>query len=210
MSAVKTIYAGLRALRLEDEDDRRDLYQRITGKRRLREMSPGDKDNLVEELRRLGFRNPAPQRRIDGPYGKKLQALWISAWNLGLVRDREDAALIAFVKRQTGLDSPVWLRDPASAEKAVEALKDWLRRDGGVVWGNVTGAAWLKDHGAKIAWAQWRKLHPDATLSEPQAFAAKVAAALARQSVSLDRLTSTDWRDVSRALGVVIRATRGK
>lgn len=210
MSAVKTIYAGLRALRLEDEDDRRDLYQRVTGKRRLREMSPGDKDNVVEELRRLGFRNPAPRRRIDGPYGKKLQALWISAWNLGLVRDREDAALIAFVKRQTGLDSPVWLRDPASAEKAVEALKDWLRRDGGVIWGNVTGAAWLKDHGAKIAWAQWRKLHPDATLSEPQAFAAKVAAALARQSVALDRLTSTDWRDVSKALGVVIRATRGK
>lgn len=208
MSAVKTIYAGLRALRLEDEDDRRDLYQRITGKRRLREMSPGDKENVVAELRRLGFRNPKSRRLLDGPYAKKLQALWISAWNLGLVRNRDDSALIAFVKRQTGLDSPRWLRDPDSAEKAVEALKDWLRRDGGVLWGNVAGAAWLKDHGAKIAWAQWCKLHPDASLADPQAFAAKIAAALGRPAVKLDCLTSADWKEASRALGVTIRASR--
>ncbi|MGC8201033.1 phage protein GemA/Gp16 family protein, partial [Salmonella enterica] len=69
----------------------------------LREMTPADKERVVAELRRLGFRH-VNRRDLDGPYAKKLQALWIAAWNLGLTRSRDDKALLAFVKRQTGLD----------------------------------------------------------------------------------------------------------
>ncbi len=112
MSAVKMIYAGIRALGIEEEDDRRDLYQRITGKRGLREMTPAEKNAVVSELRRLGFKVAAPPRKLDGPFAKKLQALWIAGWNLGLIRSADDAALLAFIKRQTGIDHPRWLRDP--------------------------------------------------------------------------------------------------
>ena len=145
MSAVKTIYAGIRALGIQDEDDRRDLFERVTGKRWLRLMSSADKDRVVAELRRLGFQGPTARRLLTGPYAKKLQALWIAGWNLGLVHNRDDAAIIAFVKRQTGLDHARWLRDPADGKRVVEALKDWLARDGGVMWGNTNGYDWLKE-----------------------------------------------------------------
>lgn len=204
MSSVKTIYAGIRALGIAEEDDRRDLFQRVTGKRRLREMTPAQKDQVVEELRRLGLKDKAPRRQLEGPYAKKLQALWIAGWNLGLVRDRQDAALIAFVKRQTKIDHPNWLRDPASADKAVEALKDWLRRECGVMWGNTNGCDWLRDHGAKIAWAQWCRLYPASSMKDLTAFRAKVFAVVSGKP-SLEALTSADWRKVSNVLGTVIR-----
>jgi len=204
MSSVKIIYAGIRALGIAEEDDRRDLYERVTGKRRLREMTPAQKDQVVEELRRLGLKDKAPRRHLDGPYAKKLQALWIAGWNLGLVRDRQDAALIAFVKRQTKIDHPNWLRDPASADKAVEALKDWLRRERGVMWGNTNGYDWLRDHGAKIAWAQWRHLYPAANFTDLTAFQAKVFAVVGPKP-SLEALNSADWRKVCNVLGTVIR-----
>lgn len=204
MSAVKTIYAGIRALGIAEEDDRRDLYERITGKRRLREMTPAEKETVVAELRRLGFRNAAPRRQLDGPYAKKLQALWIAAWNLGLVRSREDAALVAFIRRQTGIDHPRFLRDPASADKAVEALKAWLARDGGVMWGNTNGYDFLRDHGAKIVWAQWCTLHPAASLRDLAAFAARVFAIVGTRP-SLEHLSSADWRAIANELGTIIR-----
>lgn len=209
MSAVKTIYAGIRVLGIEDEDERRDLYERITGKRRLREMTPAEKDAVVTELRRLGFKVASPRRLLDGPYAKKLQALWIAGWNLGLMQNRDDAALMAFVKRQTGIDHPRWLRDPAQADKAIEALKAWLARDGGVTWGTTNGYDWLRDHTAKVAWAQWRRLYPAASLLELDAFSARIAAILRHDQsarlVGLGRLRNADWRAVSNALGITIR-----
>ena len=204
MSAVKTIYAGIRALGIQEEEDRRDLFERVTGKRRLRLMTNSDKEQVVAELRRLGFERTGPRRLLTGPYAKKLQALWISAWNLGLVRNRNDEALIAFVKRQTGLDHARWLRDPVDAKKAVEALKDWTARDGGVSWGNTNGYDWLKDHGAKVAWAQWRKLRPDANLMNQDAFRAKVFAIVGEKQ-RLELLSSTDWREVCNAFGQDVR-----
>ncbi|WP_353428739.1 regulatory protein GemA [Paracoccus denitrificans] len=204
MSAVKMIYAGIRAVGIQEEDDRRALFERVTGKRRLRQMTPADKDRVVAELRRLGFQGPTSRKLLTGPYAKKLQALWIAGWNLGLVHNRNDEAIIAFVKRQTGLDHARWLRDPADGKRVVEALKDWLAREAGVMWGNTQGYDWLKDHGGKIAWAQWRRLYPAADLRDQTAFRAKVLALVPGKD-SLDRLTSADWREVCNAFGRVVR-----
>lgn len=200
------IYAGIRALGIQEEEDRRDLFERVTGKRRLRLMSTAEKDMVVVELRRLGFDRVGQRRLLTGPYAKKLQALWIAAWNLGLVRNRNDEALIAFVKRQTGIDHTRWLRDPEDAKKAVEALKTWIARDGGVIWGTANGYDWLKDHGAKIAWAQWRKLQPDARLINHDAFTAKVLAVIGKKA-SLNQLTSAEWREVCNLFGQDVRKT---
>jgi hypothetical protein len=205
MSAMKAIYALARDLQI-DEDDRRDLYQRVTGKRSLSDMSAEQQLQVASELRRLLDRPGTGRVQLTGPYAKKLQALWIAGWNLGLVRNREDSALIAFVKRQTGIDHVRFLRDPFQATKAVEALKDWLRRDGGVVW-DTQGYGWFADHGAKIAWAQWRLLHPEATLLQIGGFkaeAARLAGRAARQ-VPLSDFTSADWRAVCNALGHRVR-----
>ena len=50
------------------------------------------------------------------------------------MRDRDDRALVAFVKRQTGIDHVRFVRHGADAMKAIEALKGWLERAGGVDW----------------------------------------------------------------------------
>lgn len=165
MSATKAIYGGLRALGLSEEEDRRDLYERVTAKRRLREMTPAEKSAVVEELRRLGFRGRDGSSgrvggragRLDGPYAKKLQALWIAGWNLGLMRSNTDAALMAFVKRQTGVDHTRFLREQAEANRAIEALKGWLARDGGVDWSPRRGdEKALREPGGRVALAQFR------------------------------------------------------
>lgn len=206
MSVVKAIYAGIRAVGVAEEDDRRDLYERVTGKRRLREMTPSEKEAVLTELRRLGFRARPGRRQLDGPYARKLQALWIAAWNLGLARSRDDKALLAFVARQTGIEHTRWLHDPHQAEKAVEALKAWTGR-AGVMWGNTNGHDFLRDHGAKIAWAQWTILNPGASLTALEPFRREVATIL-DNAAPLGNLRAADWRAVSNALGIRVRAGR--
>jgi len=115
-----------------DEETARDLYQRETGKRSLRAMSPGEQVRVLHALRSSAI---GPAARLDGPYAKKLIALWLDGWNLGVFADRRQVSLLAFVKRQTGLEHTRFLRDAHQAQSVVEALKKWLSREAGVVWG---------------------------------------------------------------------------
>ena len=99
-------------------------------------MTEAERQKALEHFRQKGFKGFATGRRkpLEGRFAPKLQALWIAGWNLGLIRDRDDRALIAFVKRQTGLDHVRFLRHGQDATKAIEALKGWLERSGGVDW----------------------------------------------------------------------------
>lgn len=205
MSQVKAIYAGCRALGLDDET-LRDLYERITAKRRLREMAPREKDAVVEELRRLGFR-PGPggsgARRLDGPYAPKLRALWIAAWNLGLTRSRGDAALLAFVRRQTGLDHTRFLREQADAMRAIEGLKAWLARDGGVDWSPLNGSpAWFRSPEGRVAFAQFRRGPWQGV------FLDALREALDDAGAQPERLSRDEWHAAMNAMGAAIRAAR--
>lgn len=161
MSALRAIYAGARDLGL-DEDTRRDLFERVTGKRSLKAMNANEQQRVVEEMRRQGFsQSTGPRRKLTGKYAPKLQALWIAGWNLGIVRNKDDKALLAFVKRQTGLDHTQFLRHQDDAMKAIEALKKWLARDGGVNWSRVQDQTPVQCmDGYKIALAQFEKLYP--------------------------------------------------
>lgn len=204
MSSVKAIYAGIRALGIAEEDDRRALYERVTGKRRLREMSPSDKEGVVQELRRLGFKTSNNRRQLSGPYAKKLQALWITAWNLGIARSREDGAMLAFIRRQTGIEDTRFLQEAYQADKVIEALKSWIAREGGVNWSNQDRPNWLRDHGAKVALAQWIRLTPDFDNHWTPAFQAEVFA-ISGQKSGLSALRSADWRLVMNVFGARIR-----
>ena len=213
MSALATIHVGLKQLGIE-QDDARDLYERQTGKRSLRAMSAKEQESVIGELRRLGFTRASTgsRKRLEGRFAKKLQALWIAAWNLGLVRDRRDEALISFVKRQTGIDHVRFLRHPEDAAKAIEALKGWMEREAGVTWGRSNGYAFLKHDAGKIAWAQFAKLFPGATLMGNRGdFHRAVGAALGHDVplAGLGALTPADWRTVMNAFGDKIRKARG-
>jgi hypothetical protein len=79
----------------------------------------------------------------DGEEARKIRALWLACYHLGVVRDPAEAALAAFVQRVTGGKSRgvaalQWL-DADGAVKAVEALKAMAARPvakggGGVNW----------------------------------------------------------------------------
>lgn len=130
-SLIAKLHVAKRDLRLDDDTYRAVLVAE-TGKASARDMGPAELAAAIEGMKRRGWVDrpkPAGARKIGGKYAGVLRALWIAAWNLGIARDRTDKALTAWVKRQTGIDNPTWLTDPADARKAIEALKRWIARE---------------------------------------------------------------------------------
>lgn len=114
-----------------DEDSYRDLMQRETGKRSAKDLTAAERRAFIGVLTGLQRRFDRSSREALQPYAAKLRALWISGYWLGVISERSDTAMQAFLKRQTGLDSDRFLRNPQDGEKAIEALKDWIRRKTG-------------------------------------------------------------------------------
>lgn len=205
MNATAAIHVAKKQLGLDDETYRA-LLERVTGEASTKDMTGRQRAAVLTELRRLGFKpaEKARQTRLEGPYAKKLQWLWIAGWNLGVIRSREDVSLTAFVKGRTGLDAVRFLRYHDDAQRAVAALKAMLAR-GGVDWSK--GAAqpdWFAYDGARIATAQWAVLakakQVDATF---QAFAARVARIT---GIALRDMRADDWAAVMNLFGATIRS----
>lgn len=189
-----------------DEDTYRAKLKNITGKSSLRAMTELERQKVLTVLRGQGFK-PAAKRGLTGKYAGKLQALWIAGYNLGLIRDRRDSALEAFVKRQTGLERARFLHVHDDAKLVIEALKAWLARDGKVAWDKAP-LSWLEPDGAKIAWAQWKILRPEATLRNRYEFDAQVALILGEPKRMLSELSDKDWQLVMNGFGARIRARK--
>ncbi|MEL6921118.1 MAG: regulatory protein GemA [Pseudomonadota bacterium] len=216
-AALKALHATLRHVGLDD-DDKRGLYSRVTGKSSARHMDDDERRAVTAELKRLyphlktvsksaQTKQPDGRTKLTGPYAGKLQALWIAGWNLGLVRNRDDAALEAFVKRQTGLDAVRFCHDHHDATKAIEALKGWLARDGGVDW-RIDGLRpdWAQTNGYRIAKAQGR------ILGDSNAVMDACAALLKPYSVYkfMAYMTDENWIAVMNTLGHHVRAKAAK
>jgi len=128
------IHAAKKDLALTD-DSYRAILQRLCGVASAAELDARGRQAVLDHFRTLGWnpgRHKAPKRAgarplDDDPTSKKLRALWIALWNLGEVRNPEEAALAAFVRRQTGVDALQFL-SPDRASKAIEALKSWCLR----------------------------------------------------------------------------------
>tara|TARA_R110002124_G_scaffold284368_1_gene461528 strand:- start:42898 stop:43515 length:618 start_codon:yes stop_codon:yes gene_type:complete len=187
-----------------DEDTARDVYERVTGKRRLTLMTSTEQRAVLAEFN--GTPGGARAKGLTGPYAKKLQALWIAGWNLGIVQDRRDSAMLSFIKRQTGLESTRFLRDATDAQRVVEALKAWLARMGGVEWGNSCG--WLPSNESKIAWAQWQILENQPPRDEQKISFACYALHLSgcRTDLPLTSIRPSDWHNIMNKLGIRVRA----
>lgn len=205
MSTLAAIHVARKQLGLDD-DVARDLYQRVTGKRSLRDCSTDEHQRIVEELRRQGFSKTAKgsRKRLEGRFAAKLQALWIAAFNLGIARNRDDAALIAFVKRQTGIDHVRFVRDAGDASKAIEALKAWMAREAGVNWHAIssTQPEWMDVYGYRIASAQWRKLFRGAPPHGVRSEAERVS------GMPIASMSGQDWQIVMNVLGKRLREER--
>lgn len=189
-STTASIHVGLKSIGLVDEGDRRALYARVTGRTHLTEMTEDERQAVMSELRRLGFKPTSKgdqsRRRPSGRYAGKLQALWIAAYNLALVRDCSNGALEAFVRRQTGLERERFLHRPQDAARVIEALKAWIAREAGVDW-----SPRLTD-GERITAAQCRLLglSPDAV------------------GLTVPPPSPRDWQGVMNRLGQRLRQRR--
>lgn len=112
-----------------DDDSYRDLLERETGQRSSKGLSGQQRLTVITALEKLA--PPKQMQHATGPFAKKLQALWIAGYNLGVIHNRTDAAMMTFLKRQTGLDHMRFLQDAKDADRAIDALKIWIRRSSG-------------------------------------------------------------------------------
>lgn len=211
-SSIAAIHVAKKQLGL-DEDTYRAKLTNITGKSSVKAMTEQERQRVLTVLRNDGFKpaeGKAKVKGLTGKYAKKLQALWIAGYNLGVVNDRRDSALLTFVKRQTGLDHTRFLHYADDGRAAIEALKGWLKRDASMSFGNTNGYEWLQSDGAKIAWAQWRILNPSAGLVTRKGFDQEAIRLSGRTDAQvLGHLKAADWQKVMNALGERLRAAKG-
>jgi hypothetical protein len=134
---TRAIHALRKAIPTFGDDDYRDLIRReFGGRSSSRLLSEREAIRLIDVLKGLAGQQSGrrPSETASGRYAPILRALWIGAYNLGLTRSKDDKALLAFVARQTGLEHTRFLNDPNDAMRAIEGIKAWMTRTGGVEW----------------------------------------------------------------------------
>ena len=169
-----------------DDDTYRGVLRAVAGKDSARDLDPAERRRVIDALSNKAGRRTKPNGAARHEQARKARALWLSLHHLGEVRDPSEAAMDAFIRRQSNVDASAWMRDPAEARKVIEALKDWCARAG------VDFAQWSKArNGERLAVlaAQFKKLGRAS---------AEMRALLSRSPVELDRAI--------RAAGVQIRA----
>jgi hypothetical protein len=120
-SKLQRLHASVRQQGIS-EDDYRARLERQFGRRSAKDLTDLELEAAVKMFRVKHL----------FPHMAKVKALFIAAYNLGAFDNGTDAALEAFVKRQTGKDRLNWLT-PTEANSVVEALKAICARDGFVV-----------------------------------------------------------------------------
>ena len=87
---------------------------------------------FLDHLRQCGFVNSATKSRkavsgaLTGPQ-RKMFSLWQQLADAKVVEDRRMSALVAFAKRQTGVERLEWLKSKQE-DLLIESLKQWLHR----------------------------------------------------------------------------------
>ncbi|HEX7820663.1 MAG TPA: regulatory protein GemA [Sphingobium sp.] len=111
-----------------DDDTRKAIQTEFIGKASLSDMTLAEMRRLLDKLNGGAARAAMDHR----PHIGKAKALWWSLFWLGAIDDPSDAAINAFVRRQTGMSALRFL-DHRKAASVIEALKAWADR-AGVVW----------------------------------------------------------------------------
>jgi len=128
------------------DDTYRAKLELITGKRSAADL---DDAELDEAIKKFHVKPSAAH-----PHTRMARALWIACFNLGQLDDGSDAALDAFVKRQTGKERLAFLT-PSEANEVTEGLKDIARRAGFVVPAGDKGGLLAR---LALVRAQWKLL----------------------------------------------------
>lgn len=219
---IRTIHAIKTKVRLDDGSYRAMLSE--YGVASSKDLTRAEADRFLGRLRLIpGAQTPVERSastlaKADGRYRAKLQAMWLTLYNLGVVRDRRDAAMHTFVERQTGIPHTRFMRNAADARAAIEALKAWLVREG-VRWPASTGDGdrdirLLKLEILRAQWVLGCGLGALRSLGRPEdcdgltEYASAVLRGGSRRLGSIEdpSLTNEDLDRVASALGRKIRA----
>lgn len=119
-----------------DDATYRAMLKNATGKESSKALTIAEAGRVIENMKSAGGgrRATGAVPGLTQPIAKKLRALWIAGWNLGIIQDRSDRAMLAFLERQTGVSHTRFLANSSDGSKAVEGLKAWLAREGEVRW----------------------------------------------------------------------------
>lgn len=106
-----------------------------------RELTIAQIDAVLKELIGKGWQprkgktslSPASRQRKGKTRTDKIRAIWISMHRDGFISDGSEAALMAWVRKQTAakdgqIDALEWLEQTGMANKILEQLKAWNKR----------------------------------------------------------------------------------
>ncbi|UPJ65268.1 regulatory protein GemA [Bradyrhizobium sp. 191] len=217
-SMISTIHV-LKAKAKFDDDTYRDfLARRANGKRSAKELTTSEAARVIEDLRSVAGEAEirGAVAGLDSAIGGKLRALWIAGHDLGIVRDRTDRAMLAFLERQTGVSHTRFLQNAQVATGAIEGLKAWLERSAGVAWPG-KDLADLSESGRVIASkraildAQWKRLIAIGAVKavgqavDPMEDLQFYAGKIVRQNRPWETMSSRDYDEVQKSLGNKLR-----
>jgi len=107
------------------EDDYRAILLRVAGADSAARLDARGHAAVLREFQRLGWSPERKLRKSAKPGVRLIFGLWAELGRMGALVNATRPALLAFVKRQTGVDSPDWLT-PSEVNKVVEGLKAML------------------------------------------------------------------------------------
>jgi phage gp16-like protein len=126
---IARIHAAAKELGL-DEDTRRDLMERETGKRSASAMNDGELGKVVGALSELKSKGAAGAARSftphEDPQVRKVFAMWTALKRKGLVTAPKPHG---FAKRMVGVDRVEWA-NPEQLRQIIEGLKAIEARGG--------------------------------------------------------------------------------
>jgi phage gp16-like protein len=114
-----------------DDDTYRDMFRGLELPPSTTEMSLPQLKKVLEHLKRSGFAirsKPKDRAQADYPQAKMLRGLWLELHELGYVKNPSEAALAAWVKRESKVDALQWLTG-TQAQTVIEKLKKSRGRD---------------------------------------------------------------------------------
>ncbi len=141
---IKLIHVGKRELALDD-DTYRLMLSSETGKTSCKQLNIKQLEQVLGAMKSRGFKHQTNarktpfKRRLSAKSGNvktqidKINAIWITMFRHGFIRDGSATALDAYVRRMTnraqgeGVDHVAWCT-PSQAHAVLESLKRWHRR----------------------------------------------------------------------------------
>lgn len=129
---IKVIQVGKRQLEL-DHDTYGAMLRVATGKDSTTGMRRDELLVVLDTMKKAGCRVSKPGVTDMAPQVRNIRALWLELHAVGAVRNKNERALRAYVRRITGVEKIEWCA-PKQPQTVIETIKAWGNRveDGAV------------------------------------------------------------------------------